>query len=75
MTINTHSEIIIVLEEIIETLIELKRLLILYAGISKHEEEMIYLLIKAIERISEERKGNFFIEKLISEYNYPRQFD
>lgn len=75
MTINTHSEVIIVPEEIIETLIELKRLLVLYVGISKHEEEMIFLLTQAIERISEEGQGNFFIEKLISKYNYSRQFD
>ena len=47
----------------------------LYEGISKHEEEMIYLLTKEIERISKEGKGNFFIEKLINEYNYPRHFD
>jgi hypothetical protein len=53
MTINTHSEVIIVPEEIIETLIELKRLLKLYEGISKHEEQMTI----EIERISEEGKG------------------
>jgi hypothetical protein len=75
MTINTHNKVIIAPEEIIETLIELKRLLILYEGISKHEEQMIHLLTTEIEQISEEGKGNFFIEKLISEYNYPRQFD
>ena len=49
MTINTHSKIIIFPEEIIETLIELKRSLIFYEGINKYEEEMIYLLTKAIE--------------------------
>jgi len=75
MTINTHTEIIIVPKEIIETLIELKRLLILYDGISKHEEEMIYLLTQAIERICEDGKGNSSIEGLISKYNYPTQFD
>jgi hypothetical protein len=75
MTINTHSEVIIVPEEIMETLIELKRLLVLYEGISKHEEQMIHLLTTEIKRISEEGKGNFFIEKLIGEYNYPRHFD
>jgi hypothetical protein len=75
MTINTHNKVIIAPEEIIETLIELKRLLILYEGISKHEEQMIHLLTTEIEQTSEEGKGNFFIEKLISEYNYPRQFD
>jgi hypothetical protein len=76
MTIITHTnEVIIVPEEIIDTLIELKRLLVLYEGISKHEEQMIQLLTTEIERISEEGKGNFFIEKLISKYNYPRQFD
>ena len=54
MTIVTHTEVVIVPEEIIETLIELKRLLKLYVGISKHEEEMIFLLTQAIERIREE---------------------
>jgi hypothetical protein len=57
MTIITHSEVIIVPEEIIDTLIELKRLLVLYEGISKHEEQMIHLLTTEIERISEEGKG------------------
>jgi hypothetical protein len=56
MTINTHSEVIIVPEEIIKTLIELKRLLVLYEGINKHEEQMIHLLTTEIERISEEGK-------------------
>jgi hypothetical protein len=46
---NTHSEVIIVPEKIIETLIELKRLLVLYEGISKHEEQMIHLLTTKIE--------------------------
>ena len=69
MTIITHHEVIIVYEEIIDTLIELKILLVLYEGISKHEEQMIHLLTIEIEQISEERKGNFFIEKLISEYS------
>jgi hypothetical protein len=61
MIINTHSEVIIVPEEVIETLIELKRLLVLYEGINKHEEQMIHLLTIEIERISKEGKGNFFI--------------
>jgi hypothetical protein len=75
MMINIHSEVIIVPEEIIETLIELKRLLVLYEGASKHEEQMIHLLTTKIERISEEGKENFFIKKLINEYIYPRYFD
>jgi hypothetical protein len=33
------------------------------------------LLTKEIERISEEGHGNFFIETLINEYEYPRYFD
>jgi hypothetical protein len=61
MIINTHSEVIIVPEEVIETLIEIKRLLVLYKGINKHEEQMIHLLTIEIERISKEGKGNFFI--------------
>jgi hypothetical protein len=44
MTIITHTEVIIVPEEIIDMLIELKRLLVLYEGINKHEEQMIHLL-------------------------------
>jgi hypothetical protein len=75
MTINTRSELIIVLPEIIETLVKLKILLILYVGISKHEEQMIDLLTTEIDLIREERKDNFFIERLISEHNYPREFD
>jgi hypothetical protein len=39
MTINTRSELIIVPPEIIETLVKLKSLLILYVGISKHENK------------------------------------
>jgi hypothetical protein len=75
MTINTRSELIIVPPEIIETLVKLKSLLILYVGISKHEEQMIDLLTAEIDLICEERKDNLFIEKLISEHNYPREFD
>jgi hypothetical protein len=75
MTINTRSELIIVPPEMIETLVKLKSLLILYVGISKHEEQMIDLLTVEIDLIREERKDNFFIERLISEHNYPREFD
>jgi hypothetical protein len=75
MTINTRSELLIVPPEIIETLVKLKSLLILYVGISKHEEQVIDLLTVEIDLIREERKDNFFIERLISEYNYPREFD
>jgi hypothetical protein len=75
MTINTRSELIIVPPEIIETLVKLKSLLILYVGISKHEEQMIDLLTAEIDFIREERKDNFLIERLISEHNYPRDFD
>jgi hypothetical protein len=75
MTINTRSELLIVPPEMIETLIKLKSLLILYVGISKHEEQVIDLLTIEIDLIREERKDNFFIEKLISEHNYPREFD
>jgi hypothetical protein len=75
MTINTRSELLIVPPEMIDTLIKLKSLLILYVGISKHEEQVIDLLTIEIDLIREERKDNFFIEKLISEHNYPREFD
>jgi hypothetical protein len=33
------------------------------------------LLTKEIEQINEEGHGNFFIETLINEYEYPRYFD
>jgi hypothetical protein len=75
MTINTRSDLIIVPPEIIETLVKLKSLLILYVGINKHEEQMSDLLTAEIDFICEERKDNFFIERLISEHNYPRDFD
>jgi hypothetical protein len=75
MTINTRSELLIVPPEIIETLVKLKSLLILYVGISKHEEQVIDLLTVEIDLIREERKDNFFIERLISKHNYPREFD
>jgi hypothetical protein len=75
MTINTRSELLIVPPEIIETLVKLKSLLILYIGISKHEKQVIDLLTVEIDLIREERKDNFFIERLISEHNYPREFD
>jgi hypothetical protein len=75
MTINTRSELLIVPPEIIETLVKLKCLLILYVGISKHEEQVIDLLTTEIDLIREERKDNFYIERLISEHSYPREFD
>jgi hypothetical protein len=75
MTINTRSELLIVPPEMIETLVKLKSLLILYVGISKHEEQVIDLLTVEIDLIREERKDNLFIERLISEHNYPREFD
>jgi hypothetical protein len=75
MTINTRSELLIVPPEIIETLVKLKSLLILYVGISKHEEQVIKLLTVEIDLIREERKDNFFIERVIREHNYPREFD
>jgi hypothetical protein len=75
MTINTRSELLIVPPEMIETLVKLKSLLILYVGISKHEEQVIDLLTIEIDLIREERKDNLFIKRLISEHNYPREFD
>jgi hypothetical protein len=75
MTINTRSELLIVPPEIIVKLVKLKSLLILYVGISKHEEQVIDLLTTEIDLIHEERKDNFYIERLISEHNYPREFD
>jgi hypothetical protein len=36
---------------------------------------MIELLTAEIDFICEKRKDNFFIESLIGEHNYPRDFD
>jgi hypothetical protein len=47
----------------------------LYQTVRKNETELIELLTREIERISEEGHGNFFIETLINEYEYPRIFE
>ena len=69
------GKIITVPENIIGILTRLRRLLNIYEGIRKNELSLIYLISKEIEQISVNGKGNFFIETLISEHNYPRNFE
>jgi hypothetical protein len=69
------GKIITVPENIIEILTRLRRLLSIYEGVHRNELSLIYLLSKEIEQISADGKGNFFIETLISEHNYPRNFE
>jgi hypothetical protein len=59
----------------LEILAHLKQLLELYQSVQKNEIEIIDLLIKEIEQISKEGKGNNIIKTLLSEYNYPRKFE
>ena len=61
-------------EEIIPVLIVLRRLLIVYEGARRNEEKLIHLIGEEIEQISQEAKGNFFVETLLFEHNYPRKF-
>ena len=65
-------------ESIIEQLVRLRRLLIIYEGVQRNEEALIHLLAKEIDQISKEgeidSEKNFLIERLISEHNYPRNF-
>lgn len=65
-------------ESIIEQLVRLRRLLIIYEGVQRNEEALIHLLAKEIDQISKEgevdSEKNSLIEQLISEYNYPRNF-
>ena len=65
-------------ESIIEQVVRLRRLLIIYEGVQRNEEALIHLLAKEIDQISKEgeidSEKNFLIERLISEHNYPRNF-
>ena len=65
-------------ESLIEQLVRLRRLLIIYEGVQRNEEALIHLLAKEIDQISKEgevdSEKNSLIEQLISEYNYPRNF-
>jgi hypothetical protein len=69
------GKVITVPQNIIGILRRLRRLLIIYEGISKNELSLIHLLSKEIEQISVKGQGNFFIETLIGEHNYPRNFE
>jgi hypothetical protein len=75
MANNNSRDIIYVPEYMLDILVQLRHLLELYKAVRKSETELIELLTKEIERISEEVYGNFFIETLINEYEYPRYFD
>jgi hypothetical protein len=68
-------EVVYVPAYMICILAQLRRLLELYQTVRKNETELIELLTREIERISEEGHGNFFIEILINEYEYPRIFE
>jgi hypothetical protein len=69
------GKIITVPENIMGILTRLRRFLSIYEGVHRNELSLIYLLSKKIEQISANGKGNFFIETLISEHNYPRNFE
>ena len=72
---NGPANIIDVPECMIPTLIHLRHFLEIYKDVRKSETVLIGLLTKEIEQVREEGQGNFFIEILISEYQYPRFFD
>jgi hypothetical protein len=75
MANNNSRDIIYVPEYMLDILVQLRHLLELYKIVQKSETELIELLTKEIEPISEEGHGNFFIETLINDYEYPRYFD
>jgi hypothetical protein len=75
MANNNSRDIIYVPDYMFDILVQLRHLLELYKTVRKTETELIELLTKEIKRISEEGHGNFFIETLINEYEYPRYFD
>ena len=75
MANNDSRDIIYVPEWMMGILVHLRHLLELYKTIYKFETELIELLTNEIEQISEEGHGNFSIETLIGEYEYPRFFD
>jgi hypothetical protein len=76
MVASTPSkDVIEVPKYMLDILICLRRLLELYQSIFLNEPEIIKLLIKEIEQISEKGHGFFLIESLISEYDYPRKFE
>ena len=75
MANNNSRDIIYVPNYILDILVYLRHLLELYKIIYKSKTKLIELLTKEIEQISEEGHGNFFIETLIGEYEYPRYFD
>jgi hypothetical protein len=75
MANNNSSGLIYIPDYMMDILVHLRHLLELYKTIRKTKTELIKLLTKEIEQISEEGHGNFFIETLINEYEYPRYFD
>jgi hypothetical protein len=75
MANNPCRDIIYVPEYMLDILVQLRHLLELYKTVRKTETELIELLTKEIERISKEGHGNFFIETLINEYEYPKKFE
>jgi hypothetical protein len=75
MANNNSSDVIYIPDYMMDILVHLRHLLELYKTIRKTETELIELLTKEIEQISEEGHGNFFIETLINEYEYPMYFE
>ena len=75
MANNNSKDIIYTLDYMLNILVHLRHLLELYKTVRKSEIELIELLTKEVEQISEEGHGNFFIETLIGEYEYPRYFN
>ena len=75
MANNNSRDIIYVLDYMLDILVQLRHLLELYKIVRKTKTELIKLLTKEIEQISEEGHGNFFTEILIGEYEYPRYFE
>ena len=62
----------------VETLILLRRLMMIYTKAQKIETELIQLLIEKIEQIkinAENSPLEMFVKHLILEYIYPREFE
>jgi hypothetical protein len=61
MASNPLKDVIEVPKYMLDILVHLKILFALYQSIQKNETEVIELLTKEIEQISDEGQGNFFI--------------
>jgi hypothetical protein len=61
MASNPLKDVIEVPKYMLDILVHLKILFALYQSIQKNETEVIELLTKEIEQISDKGQGNFFI--------------